>query len=222
MLVLASIDPRGAVDARQLRHGVEGLVTMRATTGGRIGVLVEDSGISDDFGECIEDSTPRRLTAVVRERGARRFDAPQLLATPPVSCYHTAGRVLAGAADRLAIIWGVVPEVLTQAPTVQAAFAAVDQPFTKPATIANGLILRSAAFDADALNVAMVRSSSTSNIEVGPLFSQRFGPEAPGPLQPIDLSPAWNVLSDADPTGVVATAWQRQPKGDLLLSVSGG
>ncbi|MEY2513911.1 MAG: hypothetical protein QOJ89_1269, partial [bacterium] len=27
---------------------------------------------------------------------------------------------------------------------------------------------------------------------------------------------------DGDPSGVVATAWQRQPTGDLLLSIDGG
>lgn len=224
-LVLASITRSGRVRTRQLNPGVEGLVTMRATQSGRIGVLVEDTGIEGDFGECVNDPTPRRLWAVIRERGSRRFGVVQPIATPPVSCYHTEGRLVTGPADRLAIVWGTAPEAPPELPTIQAAFAEVNLPFAAPATIATGLLLRSAAFDSSALNVAMIRSPEAFSLNAGPLFSQRFplgGLAPPAPLEPLDGSYVWRVLSDADPSGLVALAWQRRPRGDLLLSVAGG
>ncbi len=220
VLVLATLAANGHVRTRQLSPGVEGLVTMRTTRSGRIGVLVEDTGIQDDFGECVTDPTPRRLSAAVRERGARTFGVLQLLATPPYSCYGTDGRLVAGPDDRLAVVWGTAPEARPALPTVQLAAAPAGRPFAPPATLATGLLLRSAAHDANAITVAMTRPPDEAVSTAGPLFVQRFGLGSPGPLQPIDGAYVWSVLTDADPGGRVALAWRRGPSKDLLLSTS--
>jgi hypothetical protein len=219
-LVLATIAADGRVRTRQISPGVEGLVTLRTTQSARIGVLVEDTGIQDDFGECVTDPTPRRLSAVVREPRERRFGALQLLATPPFSCYGTGGRLGSGPNDRLVVVWGTAPEARPGLPTVQLATAQAGQPFAPPTTVATGLLLRSAAFDANAASVAMTRPPDESAPTSGPLFLQRFGLGSPGPLQPIDGAYVRSVLTDADPSGHVALAWRRGPSKDLLLSTS--
>ncbi len=221
-LVLATLGTDGRVRTRQLSPGVEGLVTMRDTPGGRIGVLVEDTGIEGDFGECVNDLTPRRLVAVLRGRRSSRFGTLQHVATPPFSCNGTEGQLVAGPDDRLSIVWGTAPDMPPELAAVHVATAQAGQRFTAPATIATGLLLRSAAYDADALTIATVRPLGEVVTTAGPLFVQRFGLGAPGPLQPIDGAFVRTVLGDADPSGRVGLAWQRGSSQDLLLSTRAG
>ena len=218
MLVISSLTVDGAVRTRQLSQGLGGLVSMRATPSGRIGVLVEASGI-EDFGECHSHGPSRRLSTVIRERGAERFGAAQLLAAPPSSCYRTQGRLVASTGNRLAVVWGTAPEVAPELSAVQVALADDNAPFTTPVTIGTGLVLRAATYGANTLTVSMIQPTSVQAPDSGPLFAQRFALTATR-LEPIGASPAWGtVLSDGDRTGLVAVAWQVRPSHDLLLSL---
>ncbi|HEV7808798.1 MAG TPA: hypothetical protein VGO80_23545 [Solirubrobacteraceae bacterium] len=85
-LVVAALTRRGAVLRRQAYRGATGLVSMAVTPGGRAGVLIEDTGIEGEVGECVSDGRGRHIRAVVRERLARRFGALRTIESPPFGC----------------------------------------------------------------------------------------------------------------------------------------
>jgi len=85
-LVVAAIDRRGRVLRRQVFSRVAGLVSIAVTPAGRVGVLVEDTGIEGEAGECVSDGAGRHVRAVIRERLAKSFGAPQTIESPPFGC----------------------------------------------------------------------------------------------------------------------------------------
>ncbi|MEJ7798493.1 MAG: hypothetical protein WKF42_08345 [Solirubrobacteraceae bacterium] len=85
-LVVAALTRRGGVLRRQVYRRASGLVEMVATPAGRVGVLVEDTGIEGDGGECVADGRGRHIRAVVRERLAKRFGSLQTIESPRFGC----------------------------------------------------------------------------------------------------------------------------------------
>jgi hypothetical protein len=85
-LVVAALTRRGAVLRRQSYRAASGLVSIAVTPGGRAGVLIEDTGIEGEVGECGSDGRGRHIRAVVRERLAARFGTLRTIESPPFGC----------------------------------------------------------------------------------------------------------------------------------------
>jgi hypothetical protein len=85
-LVVAALTLRGRVLRSQTYRAARGLLDMAVTFAGRVGVLIEDTGIEGDTGECVSDGQGRHIRAVVREPLAARFGALQTIESPPLDC----------------------------------------------------------------------------------------------------------------------------------------
>jgi hypothetical protein len=157
--VLGGIDREGRASHRQLAPNVEGLVHLTRTASGRIGVLIEDTGIEGERGECVGDGMPRRIYGTVREAGAPGFGALRQLDATPFACQQAPARLLAGPGDRLAVIWGFAgpldtpsfqgapPYELHDPPTIRLAEAPPGRPFGSYVEPWTNLVLAGAAFD---------------------------------------------------------------------------
>ena len=85
-LVVAALRSIGSVLQRQTRSKVSGLVQLAVTSRGRVGLLVEDTGIEGEGGECVADGQGRHIRVLVRERDAARFGATQTIESPRFGC----------------------------------------------------------------------------------------------------------------------------------------
>ena len=104
-LVLGSVTTRGRVLRRQVRKGVDGLVRIAVTARGRIGVLVEDTGIEGEGGECVGDGQGRHIRVVQRAAGSTRFGAAQTVESPPFGCGSAGAQLLATPNEGFAVVF---------------------------------------------------------------------------------------------------------------------
>ena len=106
------------------------------TRGGRVGLLVEDTGIEGDGGECVADAGGRHIRVLVRERGEARFGSAQTIESPRFGCGSTrraAARAPGGRAR------GRLPGRLLRLPAAARArlHARAARRFGAPATLAD-------------------------------------------------------------------------------------
>ena len=103
--VVATVRSDGSVLQRERRSKVSGLVQLAVTAKGRVGVLVEDTGIEGDGGECVSDHEGRHIRVLVREHGESRFGAAQTVESPRFGCGSTGALLRALPADALAVVY---------------------------------------------------------------------------------------------------------------------
>jgi hypothetical protein len=116
--------PAGTVTGRQAFPRAEGLVRIEQSTGGRLGLLVHDTGRAGDrFGTCKADGAPRRLWATSSEPHGSRFQTISLLAQQRAAC-PSGGEpaLLVGRAGQLIAVWGAIADG-RKAPRVDAAWS---------------------------------------------------------------------------------------------------
>jgi hypothetical protein len=168
-LVLASLTSSGRVVRRQVVRGASGLVEVAVTARGRVGVLVEDTGIEGDFGECVADGGGRHVRAVVRGRGAARFGSLQTIESPRFGCGSSGALLRATPGDSLTVLYqgGSYdhPPLL-----VRRATAAPGRRFGAPETLASDARADSALVTrAGDLVAALLRRAESPEVYAGAL-----------------------------------------------------
>ena len=224
VLVLASLTRAGRVRARKVASGVDGLVDAHTTATGRVAVLVEDTGIEGDAGECVGDGNGRKIWATVREPGTSAFGAVQRLESTPFSCAGTGSELVSSDGGLIGVLWSNAPEGLAPAaPSVQLATAAPGSAFGAPAII-DGALLRAATFHGGSLFVLTSRPTDVHNPYAGPLVLQAVtGGSGIGPLEPVEPNGAAGVVADTSPSGTATLlAWRAVGRRDLQLRWIGG
>ena len=224
-LVLASLTAAGRVRTRQLTRGVDGLVQAETTVGGRVVVVVEDTGIEGEGGECVADQEPRKIFATVREPRASRFEAVVLLHSGPYSCADAAARLVTNDTDQPAVLWGSAPETPPSAPIVKLAIARRGKAFAPPVTIASGAMLRTATYHGGGMLLAVTTRPVDPDYPYGgPLVLQAItSGSGVGPFEPVDPAGASVVLSDTTDDGTNSlVAWLPTGSRDLRLNGFGG
>jgi hypothetical protein len=207
-LILASVTAGGRVVARQVSRGADGLVELERTLGGRVGALVEDTGIEGDEGECVSDGRGRHVRVAIRERGQARFAPIQTIESPPFGC-GSSGALLRGLPDgRLVAIY---QGGSYDRPPLLARIAVAPEGlrFGSPATLAADARADSAALAAGRLVIALLRGTIQPELVPGALSVLRFG----GVEEPV-TGTAFAPLLSVDGTGVPVLAWRA---GDRLL-----
>jgi hypothetical protein len=207
-LVLASVGAHGRVLQRQVAPGVSGLVELTRTLGGRLGALVEDTGIEGDGGECVSDRGGRHIRVAIRERGAARFSPVRTIESPPFGC-GSSGALLRGLPDgRLVAIYQ--GGSYDRPPLVaRIAVAPEGRRFGAPTTLASDARADTAALAAGRLHIGLLRLTTQPGLFTGALSVLPFG----GTEQPITDGAAAPLLA-ADGTGAVMLAWRA---GDRIL-----
>jgi hypothetical protein len=214
VLVLATTSARGALRDRQVTRGPQGLVDVQVTPGGRTAVLVEDTGIEGEEGECVSDGDPRRVWAALREPGARRFAPTQLVDELPFVCAAARARLLTGARNRVRLVWGTADEGREPAPpAIRVALAAPGGSFRRAAPLPAAQ-LQAAALDAAGGLALLATSPAAASPEapLGPLVLQRRTPHAE-PVSTEILEPAGNfgALAAIGGDGRLLVSWAAAP-----------
>lgn len=121
---VARISARGTVLSSQRFSTVSGTPSMAQTASGRIALLVHDTGIEGEIGECVGDGSPRRVWAAVAEPGSTRFGAPASLNTQRAYCGDGgAPELLTAPGNAFVVAFGAIPDG-TAVPEVRVATAA--------------------------------------------------------------------------------------------------
>lgn len=180
-LLLASTAASGRVLTRQVTRANDGLVDVVTTPGGRVGVLLENTGVEGERGECVFDHTQRQIHIAVREPGARRFAPTQRLDDLRSVCSAPRARLVGMDDDGLAVLWGTAVEYAgpeQDAPqAIRVAVAARGKAFGKRAAPWPGARLQSAlAAPGGGLLLFAIPAPSAQTL-AGPLQLQRRGPD---------------------------------------------
>lgn len=211
-LVVAALRSTGIVLRRQVVGTVSGLVQIAVTGGGRVGVLVEDTGIEGDGGECVVDGGGRHVYALTRAPSAASFGSAQTIESPRFGCGSTGALLRATPSDGFAAIYQGgsydVPPLLARIAT-----APRGQRFGAPATLATDARADTAAVTSDGtLVTALLRKTADPDDFTGALSILPAG----GPEQPIDPGPASSPLLATGSAGGAVLAWR--DAGALLVS----
>jgi hypothetical protein len=221
-LVLATLTTRGRVRSRQLARGVDGLVDAQATRSGRVAVIVEDTGIEGEVGECVSDHKPRRIWGTIRDAHATRFGAVVMLHTGPYTCEDSPAQLVTGSSSVPAVVWGSAAGAPQTPPSVMLALALPGGPFAPAVTIASGALFRTATWreGGGILSVVTTRPTDPHNLYGGPLVHQGVtAGSGVSPAEPFDPAGAETVISATTDSDV---AWQRPGSRDLQLTGFGG
>lgn len=217
VLVLAALTARGGVRTRQVSNDVDGLVQLETTARGRVAVVVDDTGIEGERGECVGDATGRRLFASTRERTSARFHVVQRLDTHPLEC-GSGGAKLVTIGERAAVLW-TRPG---RAPTIQGAQAEPGRPFAAATALASGAILR-AATDWRGQLVFASTIPAADVYAAGPLALQVINASGVNPREAISTNATGLVLLDRDPDDIdMLAAWQEPGSRTVQLKYFGG
>jgi hypothetical protein len=207
-LILASVAESGRVVQRQVSPDVDGLVELERTIRGRIGALVEDTGVEGEGGECVSDGGGRHIRAAIRERGTARFAPIRTIESPPFGCGSSGALLRALPDGRLVAIYqgGSYdrPPLLARM-----AVAPEGRRFEAPSTLATDARADTAAVAAGRLVIGLLRRTTQPEVFTGALSVLRFG----GAEEPI-TDGASSPLLGVDGTGVAMLAWSA---GDRLL-----
>ena len=207
-LLLASVSARGGVLQRQVARGVDGLVQLTRTRTGRIGALVEDTGVEGDRGECVSDGRGRHIRVAVRERGAARFSAVQTIESPRFGCGSEGALLRALPDGRLIAIYQGgsydFPPLLARI-----AVAPEGRRFGPPATLAVDARADTAAVAGGRLVIGLLRRTTEPELYTGALSALVLD----GAEQPVAGTASAPVL-DVDATGAAVLAWRA---GNRLL-----
>jgi hypothetical protein len=201
--LVASLTPRGTVLARQVFRRASGLVQVAVTSGGRAGVLVEDTGIEGEGGECVRDQEGRHIRAIVREAAATRFAAVQTIESPPFGCGSSGALLRATGPHALSAIYQGgsydLPPLL-----VRAAVSQRGKRFGSPITIATDARADSAVVtSAGELVMALLRKTTQPEVYAGALSVLR--PAAPE--EPVAAAASAPLLG-LDDAGRAVLAWR--------------
>ena len=203
-LVVAAIDRRGKVLRRQVFSRVAGLVSIAVTPGGRVGVLVEDTGIEGDAGECVADGAGRHVRAVVRESLARSFGAPQTIESPPFGCGSGGALLRATRGEGLTAIYQAGSYDLPPL-RVKRAVAPRGQRFGAPLATLDDARSDTAVVTKDGqLVIGLLRKTTTPEVFSGSLAVFR----APDAYVEVDPGPAFSPLLALDAAGQDVLAWR--------------
>ena len=211
-LIVASITTRGRILQRQVRKGVDGLVRIAMTARGRVGVLVEDTGIEGDGGECVGDGRGRHIRVVQRAAGAARFGAAQTVESPPFGCGATGALLLATPNEGFAVVYqgGSYdrPPLL-----VRAAIAPNGKPFGSSGTLAADARGDSALVTGSGeLMLALLRRTAQPELFSGRLSVMRGGGEE---LIAADGASSPRLVADAAGTAVLV--WRTAEKLNVVF-----
>jgi hypothetical protein len=125
----------GTVTGRQLFAGAGGLVISQQTPGGRIGLLIHDTGIEGEWGECVGDGQARKVFATTAEPNGRAFHQLRPLDQQSAYCPDGGAPVLvAGAGDQLVVAFGAIDDA-RQPADVRVAWSSPGAGFGPPATV---------------------------------------------------------------------------------------
>ena len=207
------LDARRKVTSRQVVSGVEGLVSdVRVTEAGRVVVLVEDTGIEGEVGECVDDGKPRRVWAAVREPAAQRFSAARVLESLNFVCSASGAQLASGGGERVVALWGVASEAEPHVPpAVRQADALGGSPFAAPRTSFGGVSLGDAIFDGQGgLAVAGFAAPDREHAYGGPLMIQREGPGAAPVVEKITTAATFAARLASLGAGELLVAWAQQ------------
>jgi hypothetical protein len=209
-LILASLTSRGTVLQRQVFQKVSGLVSAAVTTHGRVGVLIEDTGIVGDSGECVTDNGGRHIRVALRERKVKRFRDVQTIESPPFGCGSTGAILRAGPKDLFALLFqgGSVdlPPLLARV-----SIATRGHRFTDAQTLAENARSDTAVVSSNGKVIAaLLRETTDPGVTAGSLSLIRTGV----PEEPVSMGPAFSPLLGLDTAGQAVLTWRT---GDSLL-----
>jgi hypothetical protein len=216
VLVLAALTGRGRVRTRQVSNDVDGLVHLETTARGRVAVVVDDTGIEGERGECVGDPTGRRLFASTRERTSARFHVVQRLDKHPLDC-GSGGAELETIGERVAVLWTRPGG----ARTIQGVLAEPGRSFATPTTLASGAVLQAAT----GWRGQLVFASTIPGADAyaGPLALQVINASGVNPREAISINAAGPVLLDRDPEDIdMLAAWQEPGSRTMQLKYFGG
>jgi hypothetical protein len=132
---------------RRTTLAVQGIPQTAETASGRIGIVVHDTGIEGEEGECVQDGRPRRVWATVLEPRGTRPHRPAELARQRAYCPDGGGpQLLAGRGGELLVVFGAIPDA-TRIPGVAIAWSAPGRAFAAPYPMWGGTLLSGAAID---------------------------------------------------------------------------
>ncbi len=211
-LVLASLSARGTVLQRQVFPKTSGLVSAAVTSHGRVGVLVEDTGIVGDSGACVTDGGGRHIRVALRERRARRFRDVQTIESPPFGCGSSGALLRAGPRDIFALLYqgGSVdlPPLLARVST-----ATSGHRFTAAQTLAAKARADTAVVSSGGKVIAaLLRETTDPGLSAGALSVLRTGV----PEEPVSTGLAFAPLLGLDQGGQPVLAWRTG--GSLLVA----
>jgi hypothetical protein len=139
----------GTIVTRWALGRADGTVSTEQAPDGRVAVLVHDSGIEGEFGECVGDGRGRHVSATASTAGARAFPPLRDLADQKTYCPDGgAPRLLALPGDAFAVVFGAI-DVPGQPGDVRVAPTTADRSagFAQATTVWPGLQLAGAAAD---------------------------------------------------------------------------
>ena len=210
-------DARGRVHTRQVSNNVDGLVYLETTPRGCVGVVVDDTGIEGERGECVGDPTGCRLFASTRARTSARFHAVQRLDAHPLEC-GSGGAKLETIGERVAVLWTRPGG----ARTIQSALAEPGHAFAAPTALASGAILQAATgWRGQLVFASTIRGADP--YAAGPLALQVVNASGVNPREAISPNATGLVLLDRDPDDIdMLAAWQEPGSRTVRLKYFGG
>ena len=204
VLVLAALTTRGRVHTRQVSNDVDGLVHLETTPRGRVAIVVDDTGIEGERGECVGDPAGRRLFASTRARTSARFHAVQRLDAHPLEC-GSGGAKLETIGERVAVLWTRPGG----ARTIQSALAESGHAFAAaPTALGSGAILQAATgWRGQLVFASTIRGADP--YAAGPLALQVVNASGVNPREAISTNATELVLLERDPDDIdMLAAWQ--------------
>jgi hypothetical protein len=203
-LVLASLTSRGTVLQRQVFPKTSGIVSAAVTSHGRVGVLIEDTGIVGDSGACVSDNGGRHIRVALRERGAKRFRDVQTIESPPFGC-GSAGALLRAAPKDIFVLLYQAGSVDLPPLLAKVATATSGHRFTAAQTLAEKARADTAVVSsAGKLIAALLRETTDPGLAAGALSVLRTGL----PEEPVSMGLAFAPLLGLDQGGKPVLAWR--------------
>lgn len=193
-LILATATSTTTFVVRQRFSGPIGAPQLLKTSTGRLGLAVEDSGISGG-GDC-DAQGPPRIWATAREAGGVRFGRPRLLLRGR-ACYQPGHQLIAGPRGELALAWGTGHVNDFDGAEVWVSTSRTGGGFSAPARAGAEMVFLQAGYDrAGTLAIAATRpglspdgSGGFLTIDRGPVLQLRPASGAPGPFEPVASVP---------------------------------
>jgi hypothetical protein len=132
---------------RRATLAVQGIPQTTQTAGGRIGIVVHDTGIEGEEGECVSDGRPRHVWATAIEPHGSRPHKPAELARQRAYCPSGgAPYLLAGPRNQLLVVVGAIPDA-QPTPRASISWSAPGHGFAVPYRVWGETLLAGAAVD---------------------------------------------------------------------------
>jgi hypothetical protein len=215
---LLDISRQGRIERRQETKGVEGRVQVEQTRGGRMGVLVHDTGVSGEAGECVSDGQPRRVWATTAEARTGRFRPLRKLNEQVAYCEDGGAPLLvAGPGETLSAVWGAQPSGEAAVPSVHVAQAGPNAGFPAGGEAWPGYVFGTAAATDPSGGLDVVLRHPDVQLGHGLLVARRAPDATSEPPQ--ELTPDGSGASLAvDAAGKAHATWATAT-GDQVLAL---